>query len=100
MPIGIAPLMHNLSRYLTQDPIKYKNYAKMFQPSIHDILPILAIITPGLSHNEYELFNLSYPQVRERTSVVSRLVVFMRINPFCLAHVNLHVILDRLTFFF
>ena len=46
----------------------------MFQPSIHNILPILAIITPGLSHNEYELFNLSYPRLRERTSVVSRLV--------------------------
>ena len=101
MPISIAPfsLIETRLHNLTQDP-KTKTMPKMFQPSIHNILPILAIITPGLSHNEHELFNLSYPRLRERTSVVSRLVVFDTDQSFCLAHVNLHLFLDRLTFFF
>ena len=92
MPISITPfsLIETRLHNLTQDP-KTKTMPKMFQPSIHNILPILAIITPGLSHNEHELFNLSYPRLRERTSVVSSLVVFDTDQSFCLAHVNLHV---------
>ena len=90
MPIAPFSLIETRLHNLTQDP-KTKTMPKMFQPSIHNILPILAIITPGLSHNEHELFNLSYPRLCERTSVVSRLVVFDTDQSFCLAHVNLHV---------
>ena len=97
MPISITPfsLIETRLHNLTQDP-KTKTMPKMFQPSIHNILPILAIITPGLSHNEHELFNLSYPRLRERTSVVSSLVVFV----FLFGAREPSRVLDRLTFFF